>query len=322
MKFKTTAIALAVAGIVAAPMAAQADIGAYASGRIGLEVLSSDNEDATVIKNHGSRFGLKGENDMGNGLTSFAHYEIGINDNGNALHTRNLHVGLRGDFGEVKLGGVTYATFYNHVSGPVDQPWWENGYGFLSTGRTSNVINYEGGGGAFSYGVALEANGEQLGTPANDEGIGFQVAGSFDIGPVKLGAGIISRDSDDKKFNCDVLGVMVPCGGDIIGVTISGDAGSVYYALTYQQDDNQTGIEAYVGFGSFYLNYGSHDYDYVFFLGPGAELTTSAITLGYTQSVGRGTSVWYEYVTYDADDSGTPSDDFDKFHAVLKVDWK
>jgi hypothetical protein len=35
MKFKTSAIALAVAGVVATPMAAQADI--YASARIGVE---------------------------------------------------------------------------------------------------------------------------------------------------------------------------------------------------------------------------------------------------------------------------------------------
>jgi hypothetical protein len=35
MNFKTTAIALAVAGSIAAPMAAQADV--YASARIGLK---------------------------------------------------------------------------------------------------------------------------------------------------------------------------------------------------------------------------------------------------------------------------------------------
>lgn len=309
MKFKTTAIALAVAGVVAAPMAAQADIGAYASARVGLQVVSTDNKllaighgiDAMTIKSHGSRFGIKGENDMGNGLTSFGHYELGVSQGG--VSTRNLHVGLRGDFGEVKLGGKTYAAFYNHVTGPVDQPWWENGFGFLSTGRTGNVINYEGGSGAFGFGVAYSADGSDV--AGQDEGQGYQVAGSFDIGPVKLGLGITSSDKRD----------LVGGGGDIVGGTISGDAGSVYYALTYQTNDDTDAIEAYVGFGNFYLNYGQKEAT------AAGGTTPNAITLGYTQSIGRGTSAWYEYATYDAD-SGSSADDWDVFHAVLKVDWK
>jgi len=334
MKFKTTAIAMAVAGIVAAPMAAQADIGAYASGRIGLEMNMQDKDpvslevnDSTKIKNHGSRFGIKGENDMGNGMTSFAHYEMGINDTGAAVHTRNLHVGLRGDFGEIKLGGVTYATFYNHVTGPVDQGWWEVGFGILEGGRTKNVINYEGGSNGFSWGVAIEANGSvdtptAVGSVEEETSIGFQVAGDVDIGPVKIGLGLVSRESADKKFEYELFdGVFVPGGGDVIGATISGDAGSIYYALSYQADDDQTGIELYVGFGNFYFNYGQIEYDYVS-IGAPETFTPSAITLGYTQSIGRGTTIWYEYLTYDADVTGGKEFDYDKLHAVLKVDWK
>jgi predicted porin len=311
MKFKTTAIAMAVAGVVAAPMAAQADIGAYASGRIGLQVISTDNvdpastarhpNDGISIKSHGSRFGIKGENDMGNGMTSFGHYELGIAQDG--LSTRNLHVGLRGDFGEVKLGGKTYSAFYNHVTGPVDQPWWENGIGFLSTGRTGNVINYEGGSGAFGFGVAYSADGS-VDASGSDNGQGYQVAGHFDIGPVTLGLGITSSDAQDVAGG----------GGDIVGGTISGDAGSVYYALTYQTNDDKDAIEGYIGIAGFYLNYGQTETT-------ASGVTPNKVTLGYTQSIGRGTSAWYEYATYDAD-TGNSADDYDVFHAVLKVDWK
>ena len=75
MKFKTTAIAMAVAGVVAAPVAAQAADEIYASARIGVWAHKDSGDNNTAVKSFSSRFGAKGETDLGNGLTGFGRFE-------------------------------------------------------------------------------------------------------------------------------------------------------------------------------------------------------------------------------------------------------
>ncbi len=62
MKFKTTAIAMAVAGIVAAPVAVQAGADEiYASARVGLWNVDEGGLSDLEIRSFASRFGAKGE---------------------------------------------------------------------------------------------------------------------------------------------------------------------------------------------------------------------------------------------------------------------
>jgi predicted porin len=65
MKLKTSAIAMAVAGTLATPMAAQADV--YASVRIGVENLDTGGVSDMRTRSFGSRFGIRSETDLGNG---------------------------------------------------------------------------------------------------------------------------------------------------------------------------------------------------------------------------------------------------------------
>ena len=84
MKFRTTAIAMAVAGTVAAPVAVQAGADEiYASARVGIEYKDGDGSDTADfdIRSVGSRFGARGETDLGNGLTGFGRYEWGVDFN-------------------------------------------------------------------------------------------------------------------------------------------------------------------------------------------------------------------------------------------------
>ena len=79
MKFKTTAIAMAVAGVVAAPVAVQAGADEiYASARIGVWAHKDGGDPNTEVKSFSSRFGAKGETDLGNGLTGFGRFEWDI----------------------------------------------------------------------------------------------------------------------------------------------------------------------------------------------------------------------------------------------------
>ena len=123
MKLRTTAIAMAVAGIVAAPVAVQAGADeVYASARVGLKYTDTGGVADFDVKSFASRFGMRGETDLGNGMTGFGRYEFGVNSNessSNTITSRHLYVGVKGDFGSV-LVGQTYHTFYNFVVGPLD----------------------------------------------------------------------------------------------------------------------------------------------------------------------------------------------------------
>jgi predicted porin len=297
MKFKTTAIAMAVAGTVAAPMAAQADI--YASARVGIENADTGGMSDLGVKSFASRFGAKGETDLGNGMTGFGRYEWDVDFDGatdatNDIKVRHRYVGVKGDFGSVTIGQA-YHTFYNFLVGPVDNPWWGSGYNMVSyTGRTDNGITYAGGSGNVAFGATAyfvqEAN--------EDAPDAYEVAASFGIGDMTLAAGIQHVEVVDN---------------DVAGVTLSGiGAGPVTFGVGYQQNDDDDSLTLEALFGNAYVHVESINID-------ATDNNPISITLGYTQSLGRNTTMWYEAVSADAD-SGNSDDDLTALRAVLKYD--
>lgn len=313
MKFRTTAIALAVAGIVAAPMAAQAEIGGYASVRTGLLQTDDGTDDSIDFAsgNRGSRIGFKGETDLGNGLTASGKYEWGVNaGNGGASTggTRHGILGLSGDFGMVTLGH-TYHTFYNHINAPADIANWNSNW--LGKGRTSDAISYAGEFGA----VKVGATGYFRNSAAYDTDMdGTEIAASFDAGPVTIGIGVASDSEADGADSIE----------DTTGVSVSGTFGDVYLALVMQQDahltdafgftgytDDADTLELAASFGQFYFIYASAD-------AADADVEPNAMTLGYSLPIGRQTNAWFEYTSADSD--GGP-DDITTLEAILKYNW-
>jgi predicted porin len=299
MKFKTTAIAMAVAGIVAAPMVAQADGSIYASARVGLENMDTGGVSDLGVKSFASRFGAKGESDLGNGMTGFGKYEWDVDFDGatdatNDIKVRHRYVGVKGDFGSILLG-QTYHTFYNFLVGPVDSPWWGSAYNMVSyTGRTDNAITYAGGTDMIGFGVTAyfvqEAN--------EDAPDGYEVAASFGIGDMTLAGGVQHFEVVDN---------------DVMGLTLSGiGAGPVTFGVAYQADDDDDSLTIEALFGDAYVHVESFNDD-------SADTNPISITLGYTQSLGSNTTMWYEIVSADAD-SGDSDDDSTAVRAVLKYD--
>jgi predicted porin len=323
MNLKTSAIALAVAGAVAAPVAVQADSGFYGSVRIGFQYYDggftgSPATDQTTIRGYGSRFGFSGETDMGNGLTGFGKYEVGIDTDTSGLNISGRHafVGVKGDFGKVYLGR-TYHTWYNFISGPLDNPWWGAGYTWHNyTGRTNQAITYAGGSGNFGFGASLymDSSSTDTGGSANDLDK-FEIAANWQAGPVLLAIGYSDQDE---------IGGFDP--GEVIGLTASGwETGIFTWGLSYtMQDDidgllpqiDATGIAFDVLIGNGYVHYESIDLE-----SGSVSITPTTITLGYTQSIGRQTTVWYEYQATDYD-VGASSTDLTVGRVVLKYDWK
>lgn len=167
MTMKKSLIAMAVAGVVAAPMAAQAqDAGVYGRVNVGLW---NNNEDAQAywgidegltLQNISSRFGARGEEDLGNGLTAHYRYEFGVDATSATFQNNNRlsWIGLSGDFGMVKAGRI-WSAWYDYLGWNTDRSQFLGGTGYyhygtganIGTGtRASDSINYTWGGGGYS----------------------------------------------------------------------------------------------------------------------------------------------------------------------------
>ena len=317
MKFKTTAIAMAVAGTVAAPVAVQAGADElYASARVGLWNVNEGGRGDAEIKSFSSRFGARGETDLGNGLTGFGRYEWDVDESDFSI--RHRYVGLKGDWGSVLLG-QTYNTFYNFVVGPTDTPWWHSGYAMVAyVGRTDNAITYAGGSDAFAFGATAyfdDGDNEQNSpdyweggasyTFGNDMVLGVAVQGTQ--APSKNRGTQIGNDNDKTVFGVVLSGIAF--GGFDMGI-----GGQV-------QDDDSSAL-VNVNYDNFYLHFEGE------FLDKDSPTNNKSgrndqdrysTTLGYTQSLGRKTTMYYE-INYIDNDTGNSNDDRTAVMAVLKYD--
>ena len=114
-------VSLAIAAALAAPMAASADATVYGKLRQSVETVKSEDNTPGApstndteewnITSRGSRVGVKGSEDLGNGLKAVYKAEFQISMDGDEVAggaglngTRNTFVGLAGNFGTVVLG--------------------------------------------------------------------------------------------------------------------------------------------------------------------------------------------------------------------------
>lgn len=112
-------LAIAVAAALVAPAAAMADTTLYGklhasvgavkttSTAIGGAAGSATTTSRNVVESHASRFGIKGATALDNGMEATYGLEYGINLDGDVSRTpsaRNTFVGLKGNFGEVRVG--------------------------------------------------------------------------------------------------------------------------------------------------------------------------------------------------------------------------
>jgi predicted porin len=110
-------LSLAIAAALVAPAAAMADATIYGKVRQSLDIVSDErDEDAEVdeiqINDRTSRFGVKGSEDLGNGLSGVYKIEYGVRistsdaefSGDGSLSARNAFVGLAGGFGTFVIG--------------------------------------------------------------------------------------------------------------------------------------------------------------------------------------------------------------------------
>ena len=172
---KKSLLALAALTAFAGAASAQSSVTLFGIVDAGVARLSADGKSLTGMTNsgyNGSRFGVRGVEDMGGGLMAGFWLEGQLtNDDGNAgglNFQRRSTVSLMGGFGEIRMGRDYTPTFWNTT---VYDPFGTNGVGQARTpGMTTTLWNVAVNGGAkatprltvpavpFATGQAVRAN--------------------------------------------------------------------------------------------------------------------------------------------------------------------
>ncbi len=162
---KKSILALAVAASLAVPAAANAEAKVYGNIHLTIQAVNSDAASGSNTNNNvdlssnTSSIGVKGSEDLGNGLKAIykAEYQIDAADNqggGNALTQRDIFVGVKGAYGTAKFGIMS--SNWKQTGAKVD-PFYRTpveGRGFLdiqsklhsgrdiNRGRSTNTVQY------------------------------------------------------------------------------------------------------------------------------------------------------------------------------------
>jgi len=325
MKFKTTAIAMAVAGTVAAPVAVQAGADEiYASARVGVHYEDVDGTADTQIRSYSSRFGMKGETDLGNGLIGYGQYEWDVDLNsGNIdeeISARKRLVGLKGDWGNAFIG-QTYHTFYNFVVGATDAPYWNSNFAQIAyTGRTDKGLSYAGGSGAFAFGatVYMDRDSEEEIADVYEGGASFTFGNDMVLA---LAVQATAADEDDVAAGGE--GTLIGNDSDkaVTGVAFHGiQLGEASLGISGMVQDDDTSAVVEVIYGGLYVHFEGQAMDEDSNKNTtGDDRDIAGITVGYSHSLGRKTTMWYEFNAVD-EDTNNSDDDITQVQAVLRYD--
>lgn len=289
LELKKTLVSLAVLGTFGGVACAQTNITLYGIADAGVGVADTDapgGDGSTMVYSgvqSSSRFGLRGTEDLGNGLKVVFNLESGVDiDDGEAgepFWARRAVVGLAGGFGEVRLGR-DYTPGYTAI-GTTDvmglglfANWLDFGSNGGITSRASNGVHYTSPvWGGFTLRAAY-ATGEADDTPGRPRGAGdlYGLSGVYANGPWTAQAYYQSRQRADA-------------------------------AGTDTLDTDEYGLGAQYRFGAFRvaLNYGVADEE----LPVGGSVEHEAIGIGVGAKVGVG-EVLFHSVQQELDRFGSP----------------
>lgn len=283
---KKPVLALAVAATLVAPLAAQADTILYGSARVSVDYDDDERLDnlfkgdaAWDVANNYSRFGVRGEEDLGDGLSAVYQYEFGVDvtEGANFYDNRPKLVGLKGSFGKLTVG-TQYTPYYEVIGvndifnsrmtfgsavwlGGSNNGFFAAGSGQLGESGTlkrlpSSVYYSTPDFGGFSASAMLVmgssmtlANGKTIGTDAKDgysDGIdAWTVALKYSNGPLFVGATYIALNGS-ILYLPQAIYPPIPYADldrDQWGIGLSYEIGAFSIGFTYERGTlNQWGI--------------------------------------------------------------------------------
>lgn len=281
---KKTLIALAVLGSVAGVAQAQSAVTVY--GKLDVSVTKSTGTPTLLDHNHNSRLGFKGSEDLGGGLSAIFQIEnrffadTGV-QKGAQLFQAQSNVGLKGNFGTVRLGRI-----YN----PVDDiaagldPFGQDGVGSMQLNsfvvtRQDNSIRYDSN--SFSgFGVqAIYSLKEVAGAAGKNDGYGLSA--TYDNGPISLAAGW-NRPTNQNDSSYAVIG-----GGYTFGpakvTALYEDVKNKAGVVEVKQKNALIGLAYTVGAGTVNATYGQLKT---------ADNKDKKFAIGYTHNLSKRTSLY------------------------------
>jgi len=294
-------IAAAVAGALAVPAMAQVTV--YGIIEMGYEQNDpgAGSSTSSIESNefNSSRFGLRGEEDLGGGLKAFFRLESGLDatngTDGSVMFDRGAEVGISGGFGSVAFGKLDHAGIEGNELSLIGNVGL--GDGKVETGKASDVndtvryVTPSMGGVTLNVTYTPKDNGSAT---THDGITSYQLAGKLAGMNFKLGGGEVKDAAGKMK---------------VMGVAASYDFGVASASLLYQTQDNPTNTDAKntivnvsvpVGSGVKVMGqYETLDVDG----GDASDSTTTAIAL--EKALSKRTSVYGLYRVIDPKASGS-----------------
>ena len=302
--------ALALVGTSAA--FAQSSVTLY--GRVNTTVERQKDGDVskTGLFNNNSRFGFKGQEDLGGGLKAGFQLESGFDSSSGAsaasFFGRQSEVNLSGGFGMVRLGNFISESYYatadfisnhNHDTGSSADAL------YAYPARDINKIAYRTpslGGATFEAGWAMHE--QPSGTGGKNS---LDLAANYEIGKLGLGAGY-SKLGDQNQF---AVRASYSTGPFVLGAYVQRDK-NVFFS------GNRTNLRlsaAYImGVSEFHVNVGrAGNYSNV------SNSAATQYTLGYNYNLSKRTKIYTYYTRINNNqaakygDVSAPGNDFSSF---------
>jgi predicted porin len=207
-------LSLAIAAAMVAPAVAMADTTIY--GRINTQLVNGTSGDDSEwdVEDNASRFGVKGSEDLGNGMKAIFQYEWAVDsentgDIGDTLDThasknadlsgapgRLAYVGLTGGFGTVAIGRQ-WTPYYGSVDKTDIMQTNSMNDHYIGTARIGNALAYVSPNfGGFSAKLALVISDESTKNVGNDTGEDgvdiYNLSLDYNNGPLSVGFSYIS----------------------------------------------------------------------------------------------------------------------------------
>jgi predicted porin len=228
MLMKKSIIALAVAGALTAPIAAQADATLYGSLRI--KATSFDGASELNVTDNSSRIGIKGSSDLFSGAKAIFQFEQAVSTDTGAFSGGRLgYLGATGDFGTATFGRQ-WTPHYNWTGAATD----------ILDNRTSGATAYTNGTHRVSDTMAYitpDLNGFRAAAViiASDNADGedldaYNLAATFAANGFTFGASILGNEVTNN---------------DITALSAAYSAGAFYVAAKVQNDETKAEEESY-----------------------------------------------------------------------------
>jgi predicted porin len=245
-------LSLAIAAALVAPAAVMAEATSYGKAHMIIANTDDGNDDVWSVDSIDSRVGVKGSEDLGNGLKAVYQFEFGVDpDSGDTLSNRNQFVGLAGGFGTFLLG--RHDTPLKMSQGKFDQfgdlPGDIKGV-FPGEDRLSNVMAYVSPNMSGFSVIGAAVAGEQGDDAGELTGIAdhLSLAGLYSNGPV---FGSLAYNTYDLGSNADVDPSLIRA--TLIWKGGIWQAGFMYSSMDFDgagDDADQMGVSGYLKVGS------------------------------------------------------------------------